>query len=38
MSAEYERHHRWTRWQLFAIIAGVWLLVILLFVVLTRLG
>jgi uncharacterized membrane protein len=37
MSAD-ERHHRWTRWQLFGILAGIWVLVALLFIVLTKLG
>jgi uncharacterized membrane protein len=35
VSAE-PNHHRWTRWQLFAIILGIWVLVALLFLVLVR--
>lgn len=32
------REHRWTAWQLTGILIGIWLLVVLLFLVLTKLG
>jgi uncharacterized membrane protein len=36
VSAEYDRHHRWTAWQLIGILTGIWVLVLLLFIVLVR--